>query len=73
MITEASEFITRTGSPWISPSWFSQSAGYFFRSERVRESKSLDIRALAAHEVSIKIDIEAIHVSQVPEPRFAWS
>src|SRR5208282_2753559 len=52
---ERSEFITRTGSPWISPSWFSQSAGYFSRSERVRASKSLDIRALAAHEVSIKI------------------
>ncbi len=25
---ERSELITRTGSPWISPSWFSQSAGY---------------------------------------------
>src|SRR5208337_2206488 len=52
---ERSEFITRTGSPWISPSWFSQSAGYFSRSERVRASKSLDIRAPVAHEVSIKI------------------
>ena len=52
---ERSEFITRTGSPWISPSWFSQSAGYFTRRERVRASNSLDIRALAAHEVSIKI------------------
>src|SRR5271157_2333296 len=52
---ERSEFITCTGSPWISPSWFSQSAGYFSRSERVRASKSLDIRALAAHKVSIKI------------------
>src|SRR5208337_1706245 len=29
---DRSEFITRTGSPWISPSWFSQSAGYFSRS-----------------------------------------
>src|SRR5271157_4269950 len=52
---ERSEFITRTGSPWISPSWFSQSAGYFSRSERVRASKSLDIRAPVAHEVSIKM------------------
>src|SRR5271157_4605067 len=52
---ERSEFITRTGSPWISPSWFSQSAGYFSRRERVSASNSLDIRALAAHKVSIKI------------------
>src|SRR5208337_1575328 len=52
---ERSEFITRTGSPWNSPSWFSQSAGYFSRRERVSASKSLNIRALAAHEVSIKI------------------
>src|SRR5208337_4389825 len=52
---ERSEFITRTGSPWISPSWFSQSAGYFSRRERVSASKSLDIRPLVAHEVSIKI------------------
>ena len=52
---ERSEFITRTGSPWISPSWFSQSAGYFSRRERVSASNSLDIRPLVAHEVSIKI------------------
>ena len=52
---ERSEFITRTGSPWISPSWFSQSAGYFSRRERVSASNSLDIRPFAAHEVSIKI------------------
>jgi hypothetical protein len=52
---ERSELITRTGSPWISPSWFTQSAGYFARRERVSASNSLDIRPLAAHEVSIKI------------------
>src|SRR5271166_6116994 len=52
---ERSEFITRTGSPWISPSWFSQSAGYFSRRERVSASNSLDIRPLVADEVSIKI------------------
>src|SRR5271166_970490 len=52
---ERSELITRTGSPWISPSWFSQSAGYFSRRERVSASNSLDIRPHVAHEVSIKI------------------
>src|SRR5208283_2263343 len=52
---ERSEFITLTGSPRISPSWFSQSAGYFSRRERVSASNSLDIRSHVAHEVSIKI------------------
>src|SRR3954468_18957160 len=47
---ERSEFITRTSSPCKRPSWFSQSAGYFSRSDRVRASKSLDIRSLAAQE-----------------------
>src|SRR3954468_12251299 len=56
---ERSEFITRTSSPCKRPSWFSQSAGYFSRSDRVRASKSLDIRSLAAQEDKKDMDMHS--------------